>query len=397
MFKVKELVWMMGCVSLMGGCAMYQSRDSQALSIKPIMNVKHGGRFEGMYQLGRYHQGKANYTQAIEAYEKALAENRAHAETHNRLGVCYFFQGRRELALQHLQKAIELSPTASHLHSNLGYAHLLRGKEGEAAGAFEQALRLDPENQRARRHLTAVYEKTGLLDKAAILKMAEPDLAVPPGEMNGVREPLAALALRPPLGERGQGNPSISVPVNLIATNADEQTVRQERGFLLVQITPEVFELKVSEDGSMMASSEAKPGGGAGTEYPSISTTRRDGLTEISIEVSNGNGVTGMAKKVSELLQQNGFAKARLTDQRPFQQAQTEIQYRPGSYLLACQINNMIPTQVPIVESRILRRDIQVRMVLGRDVAQVAFPDQRSTIQIAQEAGKAAITLRAGE
>ena len=60
MFKVKQLVCMMGCVSLVGGCALYQGKDKQALSIKPVMDVKHSaGDYEAMYWLGRSRPGKA--------------------------------------------------------------------------------------------------------------------------------------------------------------------------------------------------------------------------------------------------------------------------------------------------------------------------------------------------
>lgn len=374
MFKLKELVWMMSCVSLMGGCAAYQSRDKQAVSIKPLMDVKHAGGSEAMYSLGRYHQGKAGYTQAIEAYEKALIENPRHVETHNGLGVCYFLEGRDELALQHLRKAIELSPIAAHLHNNFGYVHLLRGQESEAAAAFEEALRLDPENRLARRNLATVYEKMGLLDKAAILKMAGPDVSTSPVAADAMPAPLPPIALRQAQGERGQGSPSITIPVNLVTTNTDEQTIGQGRDAHLVQITPDVFELRMNEGDLTMTSPTGKTTNGDGASYRSASAGSKDSRIEASIEVANGNGVTGMARKVSEFLQQNGFARARLTDRRPFQQVQTEIQYRPGSYILADQISQMMPNQVPMVESYALRRDIQVRVVLGKDVAhQIAY------------------------
>ena len=374
MFKLKELVWAMGCVSIMGGCAVYQSRDKQAVTIKPLTDVKHAGGAEALYSLGRYHQGKADYTQAIEAYEKALTENSRHVETHNGLGVCYFLEGRDELALQHLRKAIELSPIAAHLHNNFGYVHLLRGQESEAAAAFEEALRLDPENRLARRNLATVYEKMGLLDKAAILKMTGPDVSTSPAAADAMPAPLPPIALRQAQGERGQGSPSITIPVSLVTTNTDEQTIGQGRDAQLVQITPDVFELRMNEGDLTMTSRTGKTPNEDGASYRSASAGSKDGRIEVSIEVSNGNGVAGMARKVSGFLQQNGFAKARLTDQRPFQHVQTEIQYRPGSYILADRISHMMPNQVPIVESHTLRRDIQVRVVLGKDVAsQIAY------------------------
>ncbi|WP_151898828.1 LytR C-terminal domain-containing protein [Nitrosospira lacus] len=349
MFKVKRLVWVMSCVSVMGGCALYQSSDKQALSIKPVMDVKHAtGGAEAMYWLGRYYQGKMNYTEAAAAYEKALAADPAHAEAHNGLGVSYSLLGRHELALQHFRKAIELLPMAAHLHNNLGYAHFARGQESEAVAAFEQALRLDPENRQARSNLAAAYEKAELHDEAAMLRMARP-------------EPTAA-------------------PDTFSATIPAAPS-------RLVQVTPNVFELRMTDADSMTALRTGRSTGKTAVSQDAGNLDSKD----VRIEVSNGNGMSGMAAQVSGFLQRSGFAKARLTDRPPYQQVQTEIHYRPGNSVLAGQISQMMPKQAPVVESYNLRREVQVRVLLGKDFArEAAYFDNRGKIQVALSAGKAA-------
>lgn len=388
MFKVKRLVWVMGCVSVMGGCTLYQSRDKQALSIKPVMDVKHaagGSEAMSMYWLGRYYQGKVNYTEAIAAYEKALAADPAHVEAHNGLGVSYSLQGRHELALQHLRKAIELLPMATHLHNNLGYAHLARGQESEAAAAFEQALRLDPENRQARNNLVAVYEKAGLHDKAAMLTMARPEPTAAPVAMS-------AIASGP-----APGTPSATMPAAVTAATVGKQEMQHSAHSTharLVQVTPNVFELRMTEADSMMVIHTGKTTGKTVVPQDSGNLDSKD----IRIEVSNGNGVSGMAGQVSGFLQRSGFAKVRLTDRQPYQQAQTEIHYRPGNSVLAGQISQMMPNQAPMVESYNLRREVQVRVLLGKDVSrEAAYFDNRGKIQIARSTGKAPAGEQAGE
>lgn len=388
MFKVKRLVWVMGCVSVMGGCTLYQSRDKQALSIKPVMDVKHaagGSEAMSMYWLGRYYQGKVNYTEAIAAYEKALAADPAHVEAHNGLGVSYSLQGRHELALQHLRKAIELLPMATHLHNNLGYAHLARGQESEAAAAFEQALRLDPENRQARNNLVAVYEKAGLHDKAAMLTMARPEPTAAPVAMSAIASGLAP------------GTPSATMPAAVTAATVGKQEMQHSAHSTharLVQVTPNVFELRMTEADSMMVIHTGKTTGKTVVPQDSGNLDSKD----IRIEVSNGNGVSGMAGQVSGFLQRSGFAKVRLTDRQPYQQAQTEIHYRPGNSVLAGQISQMMPNQAPMVESYNLRREVQVRVLLGKDVSrEAAYFDNRGKIQIARSTGKAPAGEQAGE
>ncbi len=384
MFKVKQLVCMMGCVSLVSGCALYQVRDKQALSIKPVMDVKHSdGGSEAMYWLGRYHQGKVNYGEAIAAYEKTLAANPDHVEAHNRLAVSYSLTGQHELALEHFRKAIELSPVATHLHNNLGYAHLMRGEEGDAATAFEAALQLDPENRQARDSLGAVYEKMGLHDKAAVLTPRRSQPAIAPDAMSMSTAGTAPV----------RGNSSATIPLNTI-TVVEEQSMQQDTDTRLVQIAPHIFEFRMAEADRTVAILTDK-------NIPEIIARRNSskvGSQDVRIEVSNGNGMAGMARQVSAFLQQSGFAKARLTDRPPFQQVQTEIHYRPGNYVLAGRISQMMPKQAKLLESSSLRSDIQVRVLLGKDVAgETGYFDDRGKIRIAQASGKAPVSEQAGE
>lgn len=381
MFKVKRLVCMMGCVSLVTGCALYQGRDKQALSIKPVMDVKHSvGGSEAMYWLGRYHQGKVNYEEAIAAYEETLAANPGHVEAHNGLAVSYSLQGRHELALEQFRKAIELSSAATHLHNNLGYAFLIRGQESDAATAFEAALQLDPENRQARDSLGAVYEKMGLHDKAAVLTPRRSQPAIAPDAMS-----TAETAPAP-------GNSSETTPTNTI-TVMEEQGM-QHTDTRLVQIAPHVFEFRMAEADRAVAVLTDK-------NTPTTIARRNAGKVgsqDVRIEVSNGNGMAGMARRVSAFLQQNGFVKARLTDRPPFQQVRTEIHYRPANYVLAGRISQMMPKQARLLESNNLRSDIHVRVLLGKDVAgETGYFESQSKIRIAQISGKAAVGEQAGE
>ena len=50
----------------------------------------------------------------------------------------------------------------------------------------------------------------------------------------------------------------------------------------------------------------------------------------LKVEVANGSGVAGLAKRTSSSLQKRGYAVSRLTNQIPYMQVITEIQYRRG-------------------------------------------------------------------
>jgi len=344
MFKMKRLTWMIGCALALNGCASsFQDKNASLadIEIKPVMNIRHANQSPKiMYLLGRYYQGKIDYHKAIAAYEKALAEKPDYVEVHNSLGIIYSIQGRYEKALQHFHKAIEISPAETHLYNNLGYAYLIQGKEAEAAQSLEKALLLDSENKRARHNLAITYERIGLNDEAALLKMAL---------------------------------------VNTLSPEVSESKFTQ---------LPDVYEYEArSKDSTIVA------------EQASGSTTiGLSGNKDTRIEISNGNGVTGMAGRVSAFFQQHGLAKARLTNHQVFNQNQTEIYYRSGNYQQAYQINQILPKQVKLVESKELRSDIQIKVLLGQDYSrEIAYFRKKDSIQISQSSEQPVTKLAAKE
>ena len=159
----KKVVWIVGCLFILGGCAtMHQQNGKTASTAGSLSDEKElTGDASAMYQLGRSHQEKGNYAEAIDFYEKALALNADSFEIYNALGVVHSLQGEHELAVELIKEAIRLAPLASHLYNNLGYAYLQQGSAIEAADAFERALMLNPENLYARRNLAVAYKKMG--------------------------------------------------------------------------------------------------------------------------------------------------------------------------------------------------------------------------------------------
>jgi len=91
-------------------------------------------------------------------------------------------------------------------------------------------------------------------------------------------------------------------------------------------------------------------------------------LQRFRLELSNGNGVTGMAKRLGQQLVANGLPKARLTNQKPFRQRITQIQYRDGYADVAATLRSRMPNQPPMIKTAALRASTDVRVVLGRDL-----------------------------
>ncbi len=86
------------------------------------------------------------------------------------------------------------------------------------------------------------------------------------------------------------------------------------------------------------------------------------------LELSNGNGITGMARRLSDLLAAKGVPQAQLTNLKPFRQTQTEIQYREGFEAAAKALRRRLNSPAILVKVEQLRANTDVRIVLGKDM-----------------------------
>lgn len=407
-------------IPLLSGCASYQkTADSEAWSIKPAFNVRHSTETpDAYYQLGRYYQGQNRHEQAITAYQKALAIDGAFAEARNGLGVNYAMQGRQQEALEQFRLAVKQAPNAAHIHNNLGYALYLSGSYAEAASALERAVALEPSNQAARTNLALALGKTGNKEKAVqVMAQAtnpQPAGNVPPATQEArqtqtvaptpVPAPVVAMAAPPaPAPQQALASPKV------ITQAAQKPVPLVESRIQAVQLAPNVYELRERAEVQVQAAPAVKPlqqtaalpkdsdrVAAQAAQKPVPATESRIQAVQpmprmagqptqtaaptakpYRIEVSNGNGVTGLAKTVASFLDREGYSRARLTNQKPFQVTSSLVQYRAGYREQAQSLVSTLPGQPGIAQADDLRRDISIRVVLGKDLAgNVAYFEQ---------------------
>lgn len=331
MFRRNAIALAVGGVALFSGCAA----PSAGLKVEPVMAVRDGGiEAERMYRIGRQYQGQARHGSAEEAFLKALALDPGHVEARNALGVAYFAQGKIRAAEEQFRMAIVVAPARAHLHNNLGYLYQQIGRSEEAVNAFSEALRLDPRNPR-------------ILNNLAALTCQDV------GNCTATAAPIAL-----PAADAAASQPAEPAP-----------TVQ------LASVAPNVWELRpISAD-----SSAGRP---QATEPAATATAAQAPLPASRIEVANGNGVTGLAKRVGTYLRDQGYAAPRLTNHRTFSQQRTEIQYVPGAESVARRLNDTLAHPARLVPVAQLERRIPVRIVLGKD-----FNEAQSIAQGNQPAG----------
>lgn len=323
----------------LAACQSLQS-DRQALQIVPAEQIRHGtARPEALYAVGRYHQGQIRYDKAIDAYQQLLTEYPDHAEAHNALGIIFAIQGSHDGAIVEFEKAALNAPNSASIRNNLGYAYMLRGRVDEAIAVLNIAAQLDPANQRVRDNL---------------------DIALARGGKGGGDTPPSAV---------GTDERAAPVPAPV------EKSAALPNKMQLIAVADNVFALQLPPRTSGKASVPAsEPAGQSPGQTPpgwAEAGGPATGGKGMRLEVSNGNGVSSLARKTSTHLEGAGYAKVRLTNELPYRLLATEIQYRPGYELQARDLQASLRAGIPLVPSERLRADVKMRLLLGKDVKTV--------------------------
>lgn len=342
MYKLRTKTLVVSCsLALVGGCAFLDRVSQPKSTVVPASNVTHSAAVtDPNYQIGRSNQGRLQYDAAIAAYRKSLEANPGNAEAHNALGVIYANQGKYEQAIIELKAALTLAPTAAHIHNNLGYTYLLQNRNADALAALNVASGLDPNNERARDNIKIAQQRLGVetpnTPTAPVATVVDAKVKSTPADKDGSHSGARLLTVAPNIYELRQ-----------------EPVVQVKPGVpLATKIAPET----------------AKPEVASGNGVTTLAA--QTAPDAVKLEVANGNGVTGLAKRTSSSLQRKGYAVARLTNQRPYTQKITEIQYRQGQENQAKRLNALLSAPAKLVESSQLSPRVSVRLVLGRDAAQ---------------------------
>ncbi len=341
------------------GCATHDTNPTREFRIEPVFSVTHSvqsaASSQAYYTLGKYFDGLQEWGRAVDAYRQAVSADTSNIEACNALGVA-LAQGRHYAEAEStLRQALAQAPERTHIRNNLGYVLLLEGRPAEAMRELKTAIAQDGSSAVALANLREAMMRAGVRAEPVV------DVPAPIRETPGVATLTLAASPLQSLGVRTGG------PIGLGASPRPTVAARDESG------------------GAVGTAPETGTSA-AGTANP---------LGTLRLEVSNGNGVNGMAMHVGLWLAARGMTTDRLTNQQPFVQHQTVIQYRSGHEDAARRLATLLPANATTqaLSTANLRSDI--RVVLGRDWVPLA-PCLASTAcspAASTAAGPAAITV----
>lgn len=399
MFRLNAIALALSGLSALAACSTVSAPElsaepkraalpERAGRVEPVLVVRNSGSVdsEGMYRIGRVFQGRLRYDDAVAAYRKALALDPGNVEARNALAIVYATQGLEADAEREFKSAIARSPKLSHLHSNLGYHYLRLARTEEAIASLREAVRLDPANSRALSNLAAAGRSvTPATTLGGAAQMQEP-ASVAAAEVAAAyaesRTP-AAVAAEPSIASVAPPEVAIAPPAVVVAAPQVSVAPQPNRPASiaellgtapvapkaqLVSLAPNIWELRPQS---------AKPVADALPVAQSV-VVRRDRALPVfgspaiaRLEISNGNGVTGLARRVGVYLRTLGVPAPRLTNQRPFDQRRTQLQYVPGMEESARDLMATLGTPADLVMTPRIDRSAQMRVVLGKDFHEI--------------------------
>ncbi|HJW24932.1 MAG TPA: tetratricopeptide repeat protein [Rhodocyclaceae bacterium] len=397
MMKPKALVTILS-VSLAACTATLG--DKQAWEARPVLDVRHGmASASANVQLGRYQQEQGNPAAAEAFYQKALAIDPKNVDALNALGRLYAERGDLQRAAATFRRVAELAPQRAYLHNNVGYALYLQGLYAEAVDALRRAVRLLPGYERAWANLEKAALRAGMPEVAALAarhRLAEdrPVAAVEPKAPAGDSgpRPVQLSDIVPQAGDQGAieafpavaaAGPAVTVtpvagPPAITVRDIPAQAATSGRLGDAAAAAPAVI---VFDRESTASPAGSPPDHAATAAAPSP-------MPKARIEVSNGNGVTGFARRIRSQLENDGVKVARMTNYPSFNVAQTIIEYREGYAWAAQALQDQLGKPAAVSATHGSRPGTDVRVILGRDwPAQTRTADARPGTPRSAKAG----------
>lgn len=370
-------------------------------------------------QMARTAFNNGNYGIAISHLERELGLRPESIAALNGLGASYDQLGRFDVAQRYYFRALELAPDPATTLANLGYSNQLQGNTSDAAQILELALYYDPRNEVARANMDAVMSTlnanlASLPDAPQSLTLPADGAVVSPAAAGTAitRSTVANSAVTDTIAETSSLHAAVyeitnGAGVSGLAAATSDWLKQKELDVALVsnaghfnhpqtiieyhpafrqsaeQLADELGVNALYRVSETLARSDVRAV--LGRDFSSR-VVIRDGqlitpdraaqtvMQALRVEVSNGNGVDGMAARVRSILKErsgllaSGGDVVRLTNADSFSYQATVVYYRRGQADAVSQLLHSLPLQnLRVEESDQLAPGVDVRVLLGRD------------------------------
>jgi tetratricopeptide (TPR) repeat protein len=396
------------------GCCLVQGCSSppptRPLAVQPVVRGEMPGNQAASWnRLARFHHERGHMALALGAYAQSLALDANQLEARNAVAVIEAQQGNLESARKALVALVNDYPGEAQPHTNLGYVQYLMGDYAGSAQTLRRAMALGA-GPKAFQNLQLAEAAMGKASGAEAQQLAAapaapvPVAAAPAAVAPSVVTPsvVAPSVVAPSVVPPDAAKPNTALLAEAEPAPAAASSPRKEPQQLsvlpspsareiagrmeLIKIAGNVYELKarVAAEPAAAPVIPAAPNIAAVAPKPAVqAVAQADKVRMARLEVSNGNGVTGMARRFRGLLGQMGIPVERLSNSRPYNQVTTIIQYSPGFEKQAASLQKALQGKAQIASKQLTASD--VRLVLGKDaqVSMAAVSEAIATSKVA--------------
>ena len=396
------LSWFLVCTGgiLFSACALFwdPNGSNHVVTNQDASNFigsirAHRGNADSHYELGCYLQERKRHKPAIEEFRTALEIDPSHVKCYNAMGVSYDALGDYGSAVKSYEAALAIDQKLDYVLNNLGYSFLLQGKLDLAIENLKKALDLDTGNELYRNNLGLAYAKSGQymaafaefkqigleskahyniaqlyyrggfykeaethFEQASALKTSDPETE------RGLKaaENLAKIAGKDEEVSGGVGETSVYTE--------GKQKITASPAFSRIRILEGTREqtVRIMETETLQLYDQSQA---LELVSPEFSDTRKELKSETKIEVSNGNGVNRMARKVGNYLTGKGFALKYVCNASSFCHEETKIYYVKGYFQEACVLAERLPGWQRLEEVAEIRKgDAEISILIGKDL-----------------------------
>ena len=353
------------------------------MAMEPLLRVRHSSEQTAAtyYQLGKYHQERGNIDLARDSYKHSLSLDKQQLDARNALATIYSQQGKLNEAKALLLELIAEYPLVAHPHNNLGYVYFIEGNYEAAVKTLKHALIFDKKNERTLNNLHAAELAQARVNEAVTSvakRAADVSVAVVISNEPVLDEPARAIG-NTTKTEQIKAISLVSVPVEVKSASQD------------AALQTSLLEAKKQVELTPLLTSSSAHSLDLEIPAPANSSTSR----QARVEVSNGNGVSGMAKWMGGFLGRQGIAVSRLTNEYPFTRETTKIQYQAGFKESAQALQKALQGDTLLMPINQATDRFDVRLVLGRDtIAKIAKITQSEQANRATKATLLALNSR---
>ena len=307
-----------------------------------------GAQADETYRAGRAQHLAQQPDSARAAYEAVLRLEPGHPGARNGLATLHAEERQLEAAIAIWREltapvGLDAGPGKAYLFANLGQAYLLKGAHEEARGALERACLLDPLNPRAWQLLGDALAALGQAGRAA--------------QMHRQAAVLRQHDLRADFATASGGTSEVASLGQALARPASQPDLQQHPDWAQSYV-------HVGADG-MMELRRLSAAQEAPQPAPVDKVVGREEMARL--EIRNGNGVTGMARALSNRIDEAGIRVTRLSNEPGFGVSHTRIEYEAAHADAARRLAQRLgSTRLHQVGPG---APVNLRLVLGRDLA----------------------------